>query len=163
MDREPVKAVVIDFDFNLNFVKMMKANFYLRKPDCLLIGGATDVHLPVTKDLSVIGPGSFVKMLEQTSRREMLAFGKPGKHLAEVLMKHFNIQKAERALMIGDMLDQDVRFATACGFQSLLVLSGGCTLEELMVQKDPDVIPTYYANGMADFVEFMNDINKSNV
>ncbi|XP_065365930.1 chronophin [Calliphora vicina] len=163
VDRQPVKAVVIDFDFNLSFLKIMKANFYLRQPDCLLIGGATDFLLPVSKDLSVMGPGPFVKMLEQISRKKMLTFGKPGKALAEVLMQRCHIPTPDRVLMIGDMLEQDVRFATSCGFQSMLVLSGGCSYEELMTETDTNLIPNYYAQSVADFVEFMKDLNKCNV
>ncbi|XP_023299808.2 phosphoglycolate phosphatase 1A, chloroplastic isoform X1 [Lucilia cuprina] len=163
VDSQPVKAVVIDFDFNLSFLKLMKANLYLRQPDCLLIGGATDFLLPVTKDLSVMGPGPFVKILEETSRKEMLTFGKPGKALAEVLMQRSHIPTSDRVLMIGDMLEQDIRFATSCGFQSLLVLSGGTSYEELMSQKDENIIPNYYAQSVADFVEFIKDVNKSNV
>lgn len=161
--REPVKAVVIDFDFKLTLTKMLKANFYLRKPDCLLIGGATDYLFPINKDLSILGPGGFLKVLEDTSRKEMLVFGKPGKALAEVLTKRYNIKDPSRALMIGDMLDQDIRFGRSCGFQTLLVLSGGIQLEELMTQTDPNVIPDYYTNSMFDFVEFMRDVKKSHV
>ncbi|XP_073835490.1 glycerol-3-phosphate phosphatase [Musca autumnalis] len=161
ISRDPVKAVVIDFDFNLTMTTMMKAHFYLRRPDCLLIGGATDYALPVTKDLSVLGPGGFLKVLEDASRKEMLCFGKPGKALADSLLKRYNIQDPCRALMIGDMLDQDIRFGKRCGFQTLLVLSGGLKVEEVMKLTDPNVIPNYYANSMKDFVEFINDIKKS--
>ncbi|KAM7347543.1 chronophin [Cochliomyia hominivorax] len=163
VDGKPVKAVIIDFDFNLSYLKIMKASIYLRHPDCLLICGATDFQLPVSKDSSVLGPGPFSKILEQCSGKRMLTFGKPGKELADLLMQRFHIPSPNRVLMIGDMLEQDVRFATSCGFQSLLVLSGGCSYEELMNQTDNSVIPNYYANSVADFVEFMKDLNKSNV
>ena len=163
VERDPVKAVIVDFDFNITYAKLTKANFYLRQPDCLLIGGATDNQLPFTKDFTILGPGPFVKVLQQASGKDLLTFGKPGKLLADLLMQRFHIPAPQRVLMIGDMLEQDVRFARVCGFQSLLVLSGGCTYEQLMAQTEPNVIPDYYANSMLDFVEFMKDVNKSNV
>lgn len=163
IDREPVKAVIVDFDFNLSYLKLVKASFYLRKPECLFICGATDNQLPVTKDMSVLGPGPLARILDECSRQKMLVFGKPGKELAELLMQRSHIPAANRVLMIGDMLQQDIKFATSCGFQSLLVLSGGCSYEEVMAQTDPSLIPNYYAHSMADFVEFIRDLNKSNV
>ncbi|XP_013115800.1 glycerol-3-phosphate phosphatase [Stomoxys calcitrans] len=162
VDSEPVKAVVIDFDFNLTLTTMMKANFYLRRPDCLLIGGATDYILPATKDMSFMGPGGFLKALEDTSGKEMLIFGKPGKALADILIKRFEIKETNRALMIGDMLEQDIRFGKMCNFQTLLVLTSGMTPEELCKQTDPNLIPDYYVDSMGDFVQFINDIKKSN-
>ncbi|XP_061388904.1 glycerol-3-phosphate phosphatase-like [Musca vetustissima] len=159
---DPVKAVVIDFDFNVNMTTMMKAHYYLRQPDCLLIGGATDYYLPVTKDLWLLGPVGFLKVLEEASRKEVLLFGKPGKALADRILTRYDIEDPSRALMIGDMLDQDVRFGKRCGFQTLIVLSGGLKLEELMCQTNPNVIPNYYANSMKDFVEFMKDVKNSN-
>lgn len=160
---EPVKAVIVDFDFNLSYLKLVKANFYLRNPECLLICGATDSQLPITKDLSILGPGPLIRILEQISRKKMLTFGKPGKELADLLMQRSHIPTADRVLMIGDMLEQDVKFATNCGFQSLLVLSGGCSYEEVMAQTDSGLIPNYYAHSVGDFVEFIKDLNKSNV
>lgn len=159
-DEEPVKAVIIDSDFNLSLLKMMKATFYLgQHPDCLLIGGATDLTVPVAKHLSVMGPGVFIKSLELASGRDALLLGKPGAELAKMLLTRYGILKPERVLMIGDMIDSDVHFGRLCGFQTLLVLSGGCTLEKLCQSKDSgSCTPDFYANSMADFKEFMNDL-----
>uniref|UniRef100_A0A1B0A5G4 Uncharacterized protein n=1 Tax=Glossina pallidipes TaxID=7398 RepID=A0A1B0A5G4_GLOPL len=160
MDREPIKAVIIDFDFNLSLCKMMKAVHYARQSDCLLIGGATDIALPISKDMTIMGAGVFVKAFEQAAKREMLVFGKPSVALANVLMKRYNIKQRERVLMIGDMLEQDIRFGKTSGFQTLLVLSGGCSKSELRGETDRNAIPDYYANSMKDFVDFMNELNK---
>jgi hypothetical protein len=50
-----VRAVVIDFDMNINFIKMMKAVFHLRNPDCLFVVGGMDVHVPTQNDVSIMG------------------------------------------------------------------------------------------------------------
>lgn len=49
-DNEPVKAVVCDWDFNLSLVKLIRAQLYLSKPDCLFIVGATDAVLKIKED-----------------------------------------------------------------------------------------------------------------
>jgi hypothetical protein len=49
-----VGAVVIDFDLNINYIKMMKAVLHLRNPECLFVVGGNDVFVPF-EDISVIG------------------------------------------------------------------------------------------------------------
>lgn len=160
LDQEPVKAVIIDSDFNLSLLKMMKATFYLQQySDCLLIGGATDISVPVATHLSVMGPGVFIKSLELASGRNALLLGKPGSELAKMLLRRYGIIDPQRVLMIGDMIDSDIHFGRLCGFQTLLVLSGGYTLEKLWQSRDSGSwTPDFYANSMADFKEFLKDI-----
>lgn len=58
-EKYPVKAVVIDVDFNLSALKLMKADQFLRKDDCILISGATDMTLPVGKFGTIMGKKIF--------------------------------------------------------------------------------------------------------
>ncbi|XP_017473511.1 PREDICTED: pyridoxal phosphate phosphatase isoform X1 [Rhagoletis zephyria] len=160
---EPVRAVIIDVDFNLSSPKLIRAHVFLRHPDCILIEGATDKLLPVGDDLDIIGPGPFAQVLAESSKKHLITLGKPGKELAEMLVKNFEIEETKRVLMIGDMLEQDIGFGRQCGFQTLVVLSGGCKLQDLESETIRDNIPDYYADSIADFIEFMNDLNKSNV
>lgn len=53
----PVKAVIIDVDFNLTASKLMRAHGHLRNnPECLFIGGAADTLITFDgKD--IIGKG----------------------------------------------------------------------------------------------------------
>lgn len=52
---EDVGAVVIDFDMNINYIKLMKAVLHLRDPDCFFIVGGLDVQIPVKDNLNIIG------------------------------------------------------------------------------------------------------------
>ncbi|EDW81885.1 uncharacterized protein Dwil_GK25499 [Drosophila willistoni] len=163
-DRQPVSAVIIDVDFNLSSAKLMRAHLYLRRPECILIAGATDRILPVAKGVNIIGPGMFSSILIESSGREAITMGKPGRDLGDMLMKHHRITVPSRVLMIGDMLAQDVCFGRRCGFQTLLVLSGGCTLEQLQSEKLPELLPDYYADSVADLVQlFDGETIKSHV
>lgn len=54
-DNLAVKAVVIDTDFNLNVLKLVRAQQYLKDPECRLIVGATDDMILILKDEKVIG------------------------------------------------------------------------------------------------------------
>jgi hypothetical protein len=52
---EEVGAVVIDFDMNINFIKMMKAVFHLKNPNCLFVAGGIDAYIPAQNDVSILG------------------------------------------------------------------------------------------------------------
>ncbi|XP_054730181.1 chronophin [Anastrepha obliqua] len=160
---EPVRAVVIDVDFNLSSAKLIRAHIFLRHPDCILIEGATDKLLPIAEDLDIIGPGPFAQVIADSSKKRLITLGKPGKDLAEMLVKDFKIENTKRVLMIGDMLEQDVGFGKECGFQTMVVLSGGCKLGDWERETNLANIPDYYADSAADFIELMNDVNKSNM
>lgn len=45
LDKKPVDAVIIDFDFNLNMKQLIRAQIYLRDPKCLFLSCATDMIL----------------------------------------------------------------------------------------------------------------------
>ncbi|KAH8300958.1 hypothetical protein KR044_007242 [Drosophila immigrans] len=158
-DKSPVRAVVIDVDINLTSTKLLRAHMYLRNPDCLLLTGATDRMLPVTKDINIIGPGHFSSILVEASGKEATVLGKPGRPLGDMLIQHHNVSDPNRVLMIGDMLAQDVKFGRMCGFQTLLVLSGGCSLDQLQAETSPDLVPDFYADSVADFVKLFEELS----
>ncbi|XP_065083324.1 uncharacterized protein LOC135705502 [Ochlerotatus camptorhynchus] len=152
-DRAPVRAVVVDVDFNINYPKLMRAELYLKNdPDCLLIAGATDKVLHAKRDFNLIGPGHFLDVLQQSTGRKATVLGKPGVQLAQQVKTLYGIEDPRRVLFVGDMMEQDVAFASRCGFQKLLVLSGGATQEDMMQPKDLTCTADFYADSLADFV-----------
>eukprot|EP00099_Drosophila_melanogaster_P006830 NP_001259467.1 uncharacterized protein Dmel_CG15739, isoform B [Drosophila melanogaster] len=161
--KEPVRAVIIDVDFNLTSPKILRAHLYLRHPECMLIEGATDRLLPVAKEVNIVGPGAFASILVEASGKQPITLGKPGRELGDLLVEHYQIVQPSRVLMIGDMLAQDVSFGRQCGFQTLLVLSGGCSKEELLAETDPQRIPDYYADSVADVAQMLGEAPKSRV
>lgn len=106
-----------------------------------------------------IGPGYFSEVLEKAVGRKALTFSKPGKSLAQHILSRFQIADPSRYLFIGDKLTQDVAFGSQCGFQKLLVFTGGCTKEQLFSDQLPvEQVPDYYADSLADFIKFFDDI-----
>lgn len=142
-------AVVVDFDPNINYLKMMKAVALLKKPDCIFVAGATDETVMIHSDLKMIGPGSFLSILEKVSEKNAVILGKPGSFIKEVVSSRHSIVPS-KTLMIGDMLKQDVLFGNRSGFQTVLVLSGVCTLDD--ISNDPDNQPTYYIQKLGDLM-----------
>ncbi|CAG2063984.1 unnamed protein product [Timema podura] len=58
-----------------------------------------------------------------------------------------------RTLMIGDSLDHDILLGSRCGFQTLLVLSGQCTLEDAT---NEDNMPKYSLNKLGDLLPLLS-------
>lgn len=153
-DRAPVRAVVIDVDFNINYPKLLRAELYLKNdPKCLLIAGATDKVLHARKGFNLIGPGHFLDVLEQSTGRKATVLGKPGKQLADLVGDIFGIEDRGRVLFVGDMLEQDMVFASRCGFQKMLVLSGGASKDDMLQERDVERVPDYYADRLEDLTK----------
>ncbi|XP_059617941.1 uncharacterized protein LOC132262631 [Phlebotomus argentipes] len=151
-DGEPVKFVIMDVDFNFGYPKYLRAELYLRHPECQLIVAATDHRLPVTDNFNLPGPGYFVDALVAClpPGKKPIVLGKPGKKLGEVLRDQFDIKDPKRVLFVGDMINPDIKFARNVGYQSLLVLSGGTSPEEMLANTDESAIPDFCADSLAD-------------
>lgn len=55
-DKAPVEAVVIDMDYNLSRLKIVRAEIYLKNPKCLFLVGITDMTFPLqSRGISIIG------------------------------------------------------------------------------------------------------------
>lgn len=82
----------------------MKAHLYLQNPECKFIACATDVLLPW--DLPIIGPGLFLKLLQDgltaIKRPGPIVVGKPGAPLKDIILKKYNVDDPKRILFIGD-------------------------------------------------------------
>lgn len=122
-DDNPVKAVIIDSDFNVSSTILIRAEIYLKNPECLFIAGTTDMMLPITKGFKIIGVGPYYKILEEASGRRAvvgksstnfgflvrvnikmssLLVGKPGDALKDIVIDKYNIKDPKRVLFIGD-------------------------------------------------------------
>lgn len=112
----------MDTDLNVNYIKLTKALRFLKEPECLFVVGGTEIQIPVTSELDILGwwpisivsfvrmqifksytgPGVFYQMIEKTAGRQAVVVGKPGIALKNVVMDKLNIRDPTRVLMIGD-------------------------------------------------------------
>ncbi|XP_055844841.1 uncharacterized protein LOC129911159 [Episyrphus balteatus] len=147
---EPVGAVIFDLSLNLSYAALVHAQQHLKNnPNTDFIVGATDENAPVTKDLVVIGPSGFIQLLKENTGKDPIVLGKPGPLLGKFLKEHFEIKDPKRAIFFGDALEQDIKFGNACGFQTLLMLSGATTKEQMLALPEEHK-PDYYANNIED-------------
>lgn len=156
----PVDAVLIDIDLNLSLAKFCRALLHAKNnPDCDIIVGATDKKMPIAKDVLVPGVEELIDYMENYTGKKSIILGKPGEQLGHHIMDLFNISCPKRNLFIGDNLSTDIGFANSLGFQTLFVLSGVHSYEDMMKAKAENK-PTYFADGVVDFIQFFEELNK---
>ncbi|XP_019527239.3 uncharacterized protein LOC109399255 [Aedes albopictus] len=158
-DKKPVKAVVVDYDYNCNYPKLLRAELYLKSdPECLLIAGGTDHWTSIRQKINVFGPGHFVDILEKATGRNAIGLGKPGQQLGVQLKEQFGIRDSRRVLFVGDTITQDVAFGKIAGFQTLLVLTGATKVVDVQSFTNQDIVPDYYTESLADLLKMIGDV-----
>lgn len=89
------------------------------------------------------GNGALVEVIAATTGLRPTVVGKPERSLYDFALQHLDTT-AGRTLACGDRLDTDIAGARAAGIDSLLVLSGIATLQDV-VEVSPGGRPTYVA------------------
>jgi HAD superfamily hydrolase (TIGR01450 family) len=104
---------------------------------------ATNMDMTIPTPTGVApGNGTVITALGETvNRTPTLVAGKPETPLMQQSIDRTN---AKRPLVVGDRLDTDIHGANNVGIDSLLVLSGVTTIEELL-QAPIELRPTYLA------------------
>ncbi|WP_228001944.1 HAD-IIA family hydrolase [Nocardia australiensis] len=116
---------------------------YALRADALWVAANTDKTLPNERGLAP-GNGAMVAALRTASGREPVVAGKPYAPLLEDALVRAGTRDA---LVIGDRLDTDIEGANRVGLESLLVLTGVSTLDELRDAPD-ELIPTYVTDSL---------------
>lgn len=130
---ETPDCVLLGFDKTLTYQKLVDAcnwitagvPYYATHPDftCPVENG----FIPDT--------GSMICLIEATTGKRPIIFGKPEKTMADAAMARYGFEAATTA-MVGDRLMTDIRFGNNAGMASVLVLSGETTLEDYEKQTE---------------------------
>uniref|UniRef100_A0A182V728 4-nitrophenylphosphatase n=1 Tax=Anopheles merus TaxID=30066 RepID=A0A182V728_ANOME len=157
-DGQPVKAVIVDFDYNMNNIKLLRAQMYLRH-DALFIAGAMDKVLPVGPRTRYIGPGCYVEILQNVADRKPIVLGKPGLSMSKMLKQMYSVEDSRRVLFVGDQPEMDVKFGHTSNYQTLLVGTGNYKEDDLQKLADkPDELPDYYIDSFAEMEQIVRDV-----
>jgi len=157
LDRPSVKAVIVDFDINCNWSMLALAISCLKRKDVLYLTGVTDewIKFQALPEIKILGPGPLVRIISAQSGRKPILCGKPSQNLKDYILDKCSVTDPRRCLFIGDTVDQDMKFATMCGFIKLFVGTGCDTLEQ--AQKEDDTCPDYYLPTLGQLFSVYND------
>ena len=156
-DLDPsVKCVVVGLDYDFSFVKAAKATMYLQNKNCLFVATNPDSNLPTTSGRIMPCAGSILAMIQTAcQRRPDVICGKPNQPMYDIVSAHHKLDR-HRTLVIGDRLGTDILFAGRAGFQSLFVLSGISTLDDVRCKElsssdeDHRSIPNFFVTSLGD-------------
>ncbi|KAK7099389.1 hypothetical protein V1264_003533 [Littorina saxatilis] len=157
-----IKCVLVGFDADISYMKILRAASYLQRPECLFVGTNEDTHLPVNNSATRIpGTGTMVIAVAFPAQRKPVIVGKPEPPMFEELKKLHNLN-SDRCVMVGDRLESDIGLAKSCGLKSMLVLSGVTSEAELpkpnpaqATGSDIPVVPDFYTNCLGDLGKFI--------
>lgn len=147
---DDIFGVVISNDTELNFKKLDDVSRLLTRGVCEYIATNPDWVCPTSYGY-VPDCGSFAEMLYRATGKKPRFIGKPQPEMIYAAMKKFGVSKAE-TVMIGDRLYTDIASGYNAGVDTVFVLSGEGTLDDV---KDSDVKPTYI---MQNIREAYNEI-----
>ena len=120
-DSPGCQAVVVAYDTELTYDKLMRSCLLLQKPEVVFLATHPDAVCP-----SALGPlpdtGSFLALYQAaTGRKPQVVFGKPNPLILGTLAQRYAVKDM---VMIGDRLYTDMVLAHNAGMDCILVLSG---------------------------------------
>ncbi|XP_043288876.1 4-nitrophenylphosphatase-like [Venturia canescens] len=158
-----VKAVIIDMDVNVTWLKIIKSIRYLKDRNVLYLAGALDRKIPFGKNKTILGMSPFVDLISEETGREPIECAKPSIIFKSYIIDKYKLDDPSRCLFIGDSFENDMQFADLCGFQKLWVASGIDTLESIQIDgkrstaNDRYSIPHYYLPSLGHLLDRLNN------
>lgn len=105
-------------------------------------------------DIVVPGSGCITCVLRMVSGRQPVVTGKPHTAAFNYIRERFHIDP-KRTLMVGDRCDTDVWFGNRHGLDTMLVLSGIHTLDDVArfeSEKRFECLPKFFAKSVKDLI-----------
>lgn len=135
---EDPAALVIGLDLNFTYDKLKQGLQALQR-GALFVATNADTTLPTENGLAP-GAGSIVAALAAAAGRKPIVIGKPETPMLEDAMLRMGVSPSE-TVMIGDRLDTDILAGYRAGTNTVLVLTGVSTRDDLiMAAALPDLI-----------------------
>ena len=148
---QDIDAVLVGYDPHFNYTKLFKAASYLMKEECAFIS-TNDKEISIRLGPLCCQPitGALVPSISAATKREPFIIGKPHTHFMDCIKTKFPDIDPKTTLMIGDSIKTDIPFANKSGIDSLLVLTGVSTEQDVANATDEAFVPTYILKSLAD-------------
>jgi HAD superfamily hydrolase (TIGR01450 family) len=144
--------VVVGFDRELNYDKLVKACYFIQKK-VPYICTHPDVVCPTNEDM-IPDCGAITALIEKaTGIKPLTVLGKPTYEMAKYIEKYTK-HKGRQIVLVGDRLYTDMRMANKMGWYSILVLTGETSKKSLRSARKSD-IPKRILNSLAGIREIV--------
>lgn len=140
-------AVLVGFDPEVTGKKLRTTCEILTKYDLPYFATNPDWVCPVSFGY-IPDCGSMCFGIEKATGKRPVYIGKPQPTMIETVMKKFGVPK-EQTVVLGDRLYTDIASGVNAGVDTVCVLSGECTREDLSAS---DIKPTYVLPCVSDII-----------
>lgn len=142
---ENAQVVVQALDRNIDYLKLTIAANVIRNGAPFLVTN-TDRSIP-TENGMIPSSGAITAFLQHTTNVEPIIMGKPYRPILEGCLERLGLT-IDDVLMIGDNYETDIRVGIDSGMDTLLVLTGVTTKEQIA---DLPIPPTYIVNDLSEW------------
>ena len=143
---QKIDAVVAGFSTELVYDELKGACLYLQTLDIPFIATNGDWRCPIEDGLYIPDCGGMCEWIYRCTGKKATVMGKPNPEIIDYLAKEFNVSK-DQILVVGDRLYTDILVGVNAGVDSLCVLSGESSLEDV---KNYEHQPTYILDSIKD-------------
>ena len=149
-----IDAVVAGFSTELVYQELRDACLYLETQDIELIATNGDYRCPIEDGLYIPDCGGMCEWIYLCTGKRANVLGKPNPEIIDYLAKQFNVIKDE-ILVVGDRLYTDILVGINAKVDTLCVLSGESSLEDV---KNYQYQPTYILDSIKELPNLLKGI-----
>ena len=146
-----IDALIAGFSTELTYKELQDGCLYLQTQDCLFIATNGDWRCPIEDGLYIPDCGGMCEWIHHCTGKKATVMGKPNPEIITYLAEQFNVSLDE-VLAVGDRLYTDIQVAVNAGVDSLAVLSGESSLED--INNYPEK-PTYILNSIKELPDLL--------
>lgn len=125
-----IDALVTGFSTELVYSELRDACLFMETRDVPFIATNGDFRCPIEDGLYIPDNGSICEAIRLTTGKKATIMGKPNPEIVDYLAKQFNVSK-EEILVVGDRLYTDILVGINADVDTLCVLSGECTMDDI--------------------------------
>jgi len=132
-DPAKIDIVIASFDRSFDYAKLDIAFRAIVEEDrAILVATNPDRYCPMSDRLGVPDTAAIIGAIEGCTQVKCAhVFGKPSPALVEISAEILGVE-LENSVMVGDRIYTDIAMAINAGMDGALVLSGDCTLDEVL-------------------------------
>ena len=147
-DYRKAHYVVVGFYAPFNWELGTRAADAIATYGAKLIGANPDPARPVENGEIEAGTGAIIAFIESASRTKAVIMGKPYPGMYRMALQRMSLEISD-VLMVGDMLNTDVKGALDLGMDAALVLTGMSKREDI---EKLGITPTYVIDSLKELI-----------
>lgn len=146
-----VDAVVCGFSTELVYQELKDASLYLQTRDIPFIATNGDYRCPIEDGLYIPDCGGMIEWLRLCTGKRAKVLGKPNPEIIDYIAKEYKVKKDE-ILIVGDRLYTDILVGVNAQVDTLCVLSGESSLEDV---RNYEHQPTYILDSIKSLPDLL--------